>query len=311
MGIKNMYNKNSGYGLSQLVNLDQNMGGKVIVVGDNNAVADRKDMIQQLMDVDPDGQLRFYTSLQAAIDGATANALDTVYLLPGYSETVTAQIDADKAGVRIVGLGFGSLKPTITGNGAIDAIDVSAANVKIENIHFAAPETDAQTSFINVDAAGCTLKDISGVGSQTAKNVVDCITVTANADDLTIDGLEIVNRTVAVNSFISLEGAASTVRLYNIFCFGDVATAGLIDAAKVDYLFMENVNIGVVGTTKPAATLDSNPEGYARNCNFAGTHGTLATNANLGNLMRLFDIKVEENTDGSSQGALIPAVVTD
>lgn len=303
------YNKNGGYGRQQFNRIDLLGSGKIRVVGDSNAV--NRDVIAELFDVDNDGQVRFFSTIQAAIDACTANAGDIVLVLPGYSQTITAQIDADKAGVRVIGIGVGSLKPTITGNGTIDCIDVSAANVHIEGLHFAAPETDAQTSFINVDAAGCTLKNITGVGSQTAKNVVDCITVTANGDDLTIDGVEFLNRVVAVNSFLSFEGAASTVRVKNFFAFGDVATAGVIDAAKVDYLILENVTVAVVGTTKPAVTLDSNPEGIAVNCKWAGTHGTLATNANLGNLMRIFENRVTEETDGSAQGAIIPAADID
>lgn len=246
------------------------------------------------------------------IDRALARCVsargDVIVLLPGHTETFTAAQTIDVNGVTIIGVGNGTERPMFTGNGTIDCLSITANNVTIKNIQFGAPGTDAQTSNIDVVGTNCTLKNIEMVGSDTGDNIVDCITVTATADDLTIDGLYIHNSTVAVNSFISLEGAASRVTLKNIWCFGDVATAGIIDAAKIDYLFMQNVNIGVVGTTKPAATLDSNPEGMAVDCNFAGTHGTLATNANMGNLMRLFNVRVLEETDASAQGALIPAV---
>jgi len=66
--------------------------------------------------------------------------------------------------------------------------------------------------------------------------------------------------------------------------------------------------VRTVGTTKPAITLDSNPTGLARNCDFSGTSTTLADNAAMGTGMRLFNIRVLEETDGSAQGALIPAV---
>ncbi|CAN8139375.1 hypothetical protein THIOSC15_140006 [uncultured Thiomicrorhabdus sp.] len=71
---------------------------------------------------------------------------------------------------------------------------------------------------------------------------------------------------------------------------------------------LENVHVGTVGTTQPAATLGSNPEGMAVNCSFAGTSTTLADNGALGNLMRSFNVRVLEETDNSKQGALIPAV---
>lgn len=256
-------------------------------------------------------QLLPLSTLAGAIDKCLAGRGDNIIIMPGHSETVTAQIDLDVAGISIIGVGNGSLKPQFIGNGAIDLFDISAANIKLENIDCGAPLTDAQTSFINVDAAGAQLINISGIGSVATENVVDCITITANADDLIIDGLRLINKVVAVNSFISLEGAASNVYLRNIDCFGDCVTAGIIDAAKIDYLFMDNVRIATVGTTIAAVILDSNPEGIATNCYFAGTSTTLADNAQMGNLMRLGQLWVTEQTDGTAQMARIPAVDAD
>lgn len=242
---------------------------------------------------------------------ATASNGDMVIIKPGYAETRTAVLTLSKAGVSYVGLGAGSLKPTITVNAAVDGISITAANVMINNFHFAAPATDEATAMVNVAAANAKIFNLSGIGSTTSKNFVDCITIASGANDLTIDGLEIYNTVVAVNSFISIEAAVARAKLKNVFCFGDVVAGGLIDAATATQLYMENVNIGVVGTTKPAATLDSNPTGFAKNCNFAGTSTTLADNAALGTGLRLFDVKVLEETDGSKQGALIPAVDAD
>lgn len=303
------YNQLSRYGaISKEVEVGPQ--GKVFFVSDTTNTSYVSD-IQSMYPVDEDGVTRVHTTIAAALDSCVANRGDVILVLPGHGETVTAAIAVDVAGVTIKGIGNGALKPTITGNGTIDAVNVTAANVTIDGLHFGAPGTDAQTSFINVVGTGVTLKNISGVGSTTAKNVVDCITVTATADDLTIDGVYFHNSTVAVNSFLSLEGAASRVTVKNFFAFGDVATAGIIDAAKIDYLFLENVSVHVVGTSKPAATLDSNPEGVAVTCRFSGTSTTLANNAALGNLMRLHDILVTEQTDGTAQGALIPAVDAD
>lgn len=304
------YNKNSGYGASYLSSIDKYATGKVRVVGDSNSA--NRQMVQEIFGGDADGDIRFYATIQAGVDACTADALDIVYVLPGYAETITSQIDMDTAGVRLVGLGSGSLRPTVTLNGTIDGFDVSAANVTIENIGFAVVTTDLATAFINVDAANCTLKNIYGLTDTTDVAVVDAITVTANADDLIIDGVEFWNMGLEeVNSFLSLEGAASRVTVKNFFAFGNVDTAGIIDAAKIDYLRMENIEVAVIGTAKPAITLDSNPEGYARNVFACGTHTTLATNCNMGNLMRLQQVWVTEETDGSKQGAQIPAVDSD
>lgn len=248
------------------------------------------------------------STLAQAMDRVTASSGDVIILMPGHAETLTVQIDLDVAGVSIIGVGEGSLKPVFTGNGTIDVMDVSAADIRLENVRFAAPSTDAQTSFVNVDAAGCTLKNISGVGSAGSENVVDCFTLTSNADDCVMEGCRVINSVVAVNSFVSIEGALSNLRMINCSFDGDVVASGIIDAATATNIFMENVSVRTVGTTKPAITLDSNPTGLARNCDFSGTSTTLADNAAMGTGMRLFNIRVLEETDGSAQGALIPAV---
>jgi hypothetical protein len=203
------------------------------------------------------------------------------------------------------------LKPTITVNGTIDGFNVTGANVLIDNIAFAAPATDEATAMINVAAANVTLRNISGIGSQTSKNFADCFTIASGADDLTMENIELYNSVVAVNLFLSIEAAVARFKLKNFFAFGNVATAGIIDSAAATQINWENVVVGVVETTKPAATLDSNPTGLIRQARFAGTHGTLATNANLGNAIRLFDVLVLEETDGSKQGVQIPAVDVD
>ena len=252
-----------------------------------------------------------FGTIAYSITQATASKYDHIFCMPGHAVTRAAVLSLNVAGVTLVGIGASTLKPTITGNAAADAVSLDAANVVINNFHFAAPLTDAQTSMINIDAAGCQVRNISGIGSVGTENIVDCITVTANADDLTIDGVELWNSVVAVNSFLSLEGAASRVAVKNFFAFGDVDTAGIIDAAKIAYLYLNNVNVSVVGTTKPAVTLDSNPEGVAIGCTWGGTHKTIATTADLGNLMRIFENRVTEETDGSVQGGLLPVRDTD
>jgi hypothetical protein len=260
---------------------------------------------------DYDGVSRLFTSIADALDACVASRGDVIHVLPGHAETITAAIDVDVAGVSIVGEGRGSLRPTITVNGAVDGLNISAASVSVSGLHFAAPETDEATAMINVSGAGVTISDITGIGSQTSKNFVDCITIASGANDLTISNVKIYNSVVAVNSFLSIEAAVARLSLIDIRFFGDVATAGIIDAAAATHVFLENVRVAVVGTTKPAVTLDSNPTGMARNCFFSGTSTTLATNANLGNVMRSDNIKVLEETNNSASAAIIPAVDTD
>ncbi len=242
---------------------------------------------------------------------STASVNDVVAIMPGYAETRTAVLTLSKAGVSYVGLGRGTNKPQMTINGAVDCVSITAANVIVNGFNFLIASTDAATAFINVAGAGAGLYNISGVGSVTSYNVVDCITLASGANDCVIQGLHLTNSVVAVNSFLSIEAAVARLVVQDAYMFGDCATAGIIDAATATHLFMDNVSVATVGTSIPAATLDSNPTGIIQNSKFAGTSTTIANNAALGTGVRLFNVLVLEETDGSKQGALIPAVDVD
>jgi hypothetical protein len=284
--------------------------GKIFHVSSDTALSNR---LQEQFPTDEDGVVRVHATIDAAQDASYgdsgADRGDIVFVYPGHTETWTTALTTTVSGMSIIGLGNGTLTPTITVNGAVDGFNIAAANQTIEHFRFAAPGTDAQTSVINVNAVdGVTIRDIVAIGSTTAKNIVDMITIVAGADYCTIENINFYNETVAVNSFISIEGACTDLTLKNIRCFGECATGGIIDAAKVTNLFMEDVRVATVGTTIPAITLDSNPTGMARNCFFAGTSTTIADDANLGNLMRVDNIKVLEEIDNSKSAMILPAV---
>lgn len=263
--------------------------------------------------VDRQGFNRVHSTFAGVIanGGLVASRGDVVLVLPGYTETLTATQSLSVAGVRWIGIGEGTLKPTITMNAAQHAIGISAANVEFSGFRFAAPSTDEALSMIKIKAAGAVIKDIVGIGSGSAKNFTDCIIVASGADDLIMENIRVTNRDTVVNSFISITGTVTRWKMKDVYFAGTVGTAGIIDSARANDLNWENITISVTGSAKPAATLDSNPDGQIRNSFFAGTHTTLATNFNPGSNLRLNQCYVLEETDSSKQGALIPAVDVD
>lgn len=73
-------------------------------------------------------------TIDYAIGLCTANNGDHIFVLPGHSETVTTAITMDVAGVTIWGYGYGRARPAVTTSGAIDGINVTAANCRIHNL---------------------------------------------------------------------------------------------------------------------------------------------------------------------------------
>lgn len=252
-----------------------------------------------------------FATLDYALSKMTAGQGDYLIAGPGHAETLTAAGSIDVAGIHIMGCQCGGLTPTFTGNGTIDCISIDADDVEFNGFRFGAPGTDAQTAAINIDADSAVVKNIyvpeCSVTSGSV-NIVDVISLTANADNCLIENVQIWNSLVAVTSFLHFEGAASNVTVKNFFAFGDVATAGVRDSAKVGYLYMRNVDVAVVGTTMPACALDSNPEGVAIDCRFLSTSATIAAGCSLGNLMRSSNVLTSNETDGSLSAFIYPAI---
>lgn len=251
-----------------------------------------------------------FNTIDAAIGACTASRGDVIFVVPGYTETVTAAITMDVANVSIIGLGEGNQRPLITGNFAGDAVTMTAAGCRFENIRFAAPETDDQTADINIAAAGCVVRNTYHIGSQTSKNKTDVITVTAAGDDAIIEGVRVYNVTVDCVSAISLEGVADRVVIRNCIIQGNFSTAALMDEATCTLALIEN---NLIKNTKAAtAVVDfstGNSTGVMRFNHISGRHTTLASNVAAGTGMDFFENRVVE--EAALNGAVIPAADTD
>jgi len=252
-----------------------------------------------------------FATLDFAIGKCTASKGDVILLMPGHAETLTAQINADVAGISIIGLGTQNLRPALTGNGTIDVIDVSAANILIENVEFPVPGTDAQTADINIDAAGCTVRNTLHHGSTTSKNKVDIITLTANADDALIDGARIYNVTVEVVGGIVLEGACSRVEIRNCmvqdaigFTDGCISDEAIALQAYIHHNVFSNAKADTV-----VMNFVTNSTGVCSFNHVNGRHTTIASNVVPGTGMAFFENRVVE--EAAKNGAVIPAVDTD
>lgn len=301
------YNINAGYG--QVIGQFPFYGtGKVFVVA-SSSVANYS-RLQELFRDDEDGVTRFHSTIAGALAACTASAGDVIYVMPGHAETVTSAITVSKAGVSIIGLGSGTLRPSITGNGTIDAINVTGANVVIENLQFPAPGTDNQTADINIAAAGVTVRNTYHIGSQTSKNKTDIITITADGHDFLIEGVNAYNTVVDCVSAISIEGAADRGVIRNCNIQGTFSTAVLMDEATGTLALIEN---NLFKNTKAATAVvtftTGNTTGVMRFNHLSGRHTTIASNLVAGTGMDFFENRIVE--EAALNGAVLPAADTD
>jgi len=149
-----------------------------------------------------------FSTIDYAIGKCTASRGDVIYVMPGHSETITTDggIAVDVAGVSIIGLGNGTLRPVVILDSAVAAaVTVSAANVTLQNLEFRASFADV-TNAIDVTAAWLTVDSCEFTEEAADLNFVDYIHASSTTDN-TADGLHVVDCVgtaidAAQNSFI-------------------------------------------------------------------------------------------------------------
>lgn len=182
MGITNFPNGVGSFGMPVLPGIPPTTGSVFFVcnaTGANGSDGNKGDR--------PDQPL---ATIQKAITLATASKFDTIIVMPGHSEAViaAATIAVSKAGLSIIGLGSGRLRPVITYSTAVAAsFDVTAANVLIQNIVFKGTGIDALTAMINVTAADVTFRDCEIEFADGTNQAVLALLTSAAADRLRLE----------------------------------------------------------------------------------------------------------------------------
>jgi len=145
----------------------------------------------------PDGTAVMYTTLALALASCVASRGDLVIALPGHAENISSAtaLGFSIAGVTIVGIGNGSLKPTFTlDTAATSKIAVSAANVTVRGVKFVANFADIATVFLLTTAQGFTVDQCEFLDTSSILNFLAVITTTVSvvADNLTFTGNKVI-----------------------------------------------------------------------------------------------------------------------
>lgn len=171
-----------------------------------------------------DGTPVLYQTIALASAACLASRGDLILVAPGHTETVSSAtaLTLSVAGVTIVGLGNGSLRPTITLDTATTAtINVTAANITIKNILFVANFAAIATCFTVTTAkefnlTGCEFRDTTSI-----LNFVSIITTDAtgnHADGLVFSGNKITGLgTTAATTPIVLGAGLSRITITDNF----------------------------------------------------------------------------------------------
>ena len=168
-----------------------------------------------------------FATLDYAIGQCTASNGDVIFCMPGHVESVpaAASVALDVAGVSIIGIGRGSLRPKINMTTAVGAsFKVTAANCLVQNLLFAGG-FDALTNPVDIRAADftmldCETRDVTG-------QATDFIVTTAAADRLLIKRWRHSGATAAgADTALSIVGGDGIV-VEDFDIFGNFAVAAI------------------------------------------------------------------------------------
>jgi len=120
-------------------------------------------------------------TLDAAINKCTANQGDTILIAEGHTETYTttgAKATFDVDGINVIGLGYGSDRPTFSFGHTGTTMTISGDNVTIQNLLFVTA-VDQVVTFATISGDDCTLINCES-RDVTDKEVVTDFTITGD-----------------------------------------------------------------------------------------------------------------------------------
>jgi len=188
-------------------------------------------------------------TLDYAIGLCTASQGDVIYLLPGHAENIASATGCvfDVAGIKVIGLGFGNLRPTLTLTTATAAtISITAANVWIENVLVVGNFLDIASTFTVAGTAdGLTIKDVETRDTSAILGALIQFSLATALTDVTFDGYVHRNGTTLTTPATNVIIAAGTydrLTMVNcdIQCFTTAAAVSLSAGAGKDCLFLNN-----------------------------------------------------------------------
>jgi hypothetical protein len=234
------YNINSGFGKLMAERLPFGFTGKVFLVG-KSAIAYR-DVYNDIFGNDTDGVARFYSTIDAAIGSCTASSGDVILVLPGHTEAVTStSIAVDVAGISIIGLGSGSMKPTLTFAATDSRINVTAANCTLKNLRLEAAVGQVVTAVLHATAAQNTQYiDIEFFATSTF-NFINCYTLgAANISDGCKWERNYLRTADAGQLALCITAAAANdLKFYNNYVVHAAAAAGLLTGGAANFLGLD------------------------------------------------------------------------
>jgi len=258
--------------------------------------------------------------LDNAIGECTANRGDKIFVCPNHVENLAAAdaIDADVAGISIIGLGNGKARPTFTYTNAAGEFVIGADNITLKNLIFNASVTTVLKGIdVEAGAEDVLIEDcLFGVDADATDEFNSCITIGDQANNYIIRNCQFHQGTGAAVQAIHLDADVDYGRIEGCFTSGDYGVA-CIKGDEADDMVMILRNIlyngratGLELNDQPCIEIYASTTGVIAH-NFCATNLTTMAAAIVADDCHLFENYYNENESGSGTGALIGTASAD
>lgn len=259
--------------------------GRIFIVG-KSTLAGLNEVMGMYPASYPDGAPVVYSTIKLALAQCLANRGDVIFVMPGHTEAVANATDLalNVAGVSIVGLGSGNLRPVITLGSAITAnIPVTGANSQICNVIIDGTGFDAITSMITVTAPGVKIRNNKIITANVTNQALLVLTTSALAVDFTFDSNVVVGTADAgMTNALQLVGGDDMAITNNYFYGAYTTSLGAINQITTAGLRMQiqnNVIVNATASSTKGIVLVAGSTGVIQNNRIAILSGTAAVTA--------------------------------
>ena len=203
-----------------------------------------------------------FATIDYAVGKCTANRGDIIMVMPGHSEDIAAatSLVLDVAGIAVIGLGSGSLRPDLNFSATAGSIEIDAADVTIINMTMTA-DVSAVVVGLNVDADGFTMQNCEFTYNATGDDFITMVDIDA-FDNASITGCKfIAEDTAGCDEAIRIDDAHNTTFMHN-HIYGDFTDGCIIgEGALSNNLTISDNSLYNSDTTA----------GFLLDCNVAST----------------------------------------
>lgn len=252
-----------------------------------------------------------FATLDYAIGMCTASQGDVIYVMPGHAENLTAadSVDADVAGIKIIGLGWGALKPTFSTTAAAGSFKVDAANIVVRNLRFVANFATGTTAgmTLTADADNLLVEECDWRDTSAANEFLLHVTIPTGTGPATFRRCTFVTAAGSMTNSFLFAGTSIDFAIEDCYFYVDSADSVIDHAAgasanlQIRRCTIINIDTGAAGY---CIENKSDGTGVVSDCRLA--YNKIDAEVGVGAATWWFETYAT-NTIGTSSGVLDPA----